>query len=211
MNLVTSLAIGINVFDTFTKGTRSESALISKLWTHSCGVGVLTKEFWAFNRYDSKEGEFAFLCGLLHDLGKVVLFQTYPNHYSTFFALPKNEEDPPISAYESERYGIDHAAIGELLAKQWGFPPELAAIIGKHHDGSASSEPMVRAVMAADLVVKEFGVGYDGDDGTSENLINFRRQLNLSEEEHEHLSGYLSRERANIEGFFRISNNESRL
>lgn len=211
MNLVTSLAIGINVFDTFAKGARSESALISKLWTHSCGVAILTKEYWAFNRCDNKEGEFAFLCGLLHDLGKVVLFQTYPNHYGSFFALPKSEEDPPISAYELERYGMDHAAIGELLAKQWGFPPELASIIGKHHDASSLSEPMVRAVMAADLVIKEFGVGYDGDDGKSENLASFRRQLNLSEEEHEHLSGYLSRERANIEGFFRISNNESRL
>ena len=37
MNLVTSLAIGINIFDTFTKGAKSEAALINKLWTHSCG------------------------------------------------------------------------------------------------------------------------------------------------------------------------------
>jgi HD-like signal output (HDOD) protein len=211
MNLVTSLAIGINVFDTFTKGLKSESALISKLWTHSCGVGVLTKEFWAFNRQNSKDGEFAFLCGLLHDLGKVVLFKTYPNHYGSFYAIAKTEADPPISAYEVENYGMDHAAIGELLAKQWGFPPELSSIIGKHHDASALPDPIVRAVMAADLLVKEFGVGYDGDDGKSEDQAAFRRQLNLSEEECEHLADYLSRERANIEGFFRISKSESRL
>jgi HD-like signal output (HDOD) protein len=86
INLVTSLAIGINIFDSFTKGAKSEAALISKLWTHSCGVGVLVREIWMRRSRNEKEGEFAFLCGLLHDLGKVVLFKTYPAHYSSIFA-----------------------------------------------------------------------------------------------------------------------------
>src|SRR5512138_52096 len=55
MNLVTSLAIGINIFDTFTKGSKSESDLIHKLWTHSCAVAVLVKEIWVRRSGRGKE------------------------------------------------------------------------------------------------------------------------------------------------------------
>jgi putative nucleotidyltransferase with HDIG domain len=205
MNLVTSLAIGINIFDTFTRGARSEAALINRLWTHSCGVAVLVKEICARRGIRGKEGEFAFLCGLLHDLGKVVLFKTYPNHYGPIFATVKSEADPGISSYEGENYGIDHAAVGEMLAKQWGFPPELAAIIGRHHDPGALETPMVRAVMLADLLAKGLGIGYDGDDGRYADIARLQPQMEITDSEYQLLKDFASRERGNIEGFFRIS------
>jgi putative nucleotidyltransferase with HDIG domain len=205
MNLVTSLAIGINIFDSFTKGAKSEAALISKLWTHSCGVAVLVKEIWTRRSHIEKEGEFAFLCGLLHDLGKVVLFKTYPGHYGSIFAIAKSETDPAISAYEDENYGVDHTVIGELLAKQWGFPPELVSVIRRHHDPSALQMPMVSAVMLADMLAKELRIGYDGDDGLYEGLAKIQPKLEISEAECEHLVEFASRERGNIEGFFQIS------
>lgn len=205
LNLVTSLAIGINIFDTFTKGSKSESAHINQLWTHSCGVAVLVKEIWTRRSGIGKEGEFAFLCGLLHDLGKVVLFKTYPGHYSSIFAVAKSETDPAISSYEYEYYGVDHAMIGEMLAKQWGFPPELVGLIRRHHDPLALEVPMVRAVMLADLLAKELKIGYDGDDGLNEDLSKLHSQLEVSEAEYERLKAFASNERKNIEGFFKFS------
>jgi len=205
MNLVTSLAIGINIFDSFTKGAKSEAAQISSLWTHSCAVAVLVKEIWTRRSGRAKEGEFAFLCGLLHDLGKVVLFKTYPGHYSSLFAAAKSENDPSISIYEQENYGADHALIGEMLAKQWGFPPELATVIRKHHDPLALEVPMISAVTLADLLAKELKIGYDGDDGLNEGLSQIQSKLNVTESEYKHLTEFAARERENIERFFRIS------
>jgi putative nucleotidyltransferase with HDIG domain len=205
LNLVTSLAIGINIFDSFTKGSKSEAALINKLWTHSCGVAVLVKEIYTQRTGRGKEGEFAFLCGLLHDLGKVALFKTYPGHYSSIFAIAKTETDPAISSYEEEYYGVDHAVIGEMLAKQWGFPPELISVIRKHHDPLAVVEPMVRAVMFADLLAKELKIGYDGDDGLNEDFSKLQSKLVIPEAEYEHMIAYASHERENIEGFFKFS------
>jgi HD-like signal output (HDOD) protein len=205
MNLVTSLAIGINIFDSFTKGIKSEAALINKLWTHSCGVAVLVKEIMTRHGFKEREGEFAFLCGLLHDLGKVVLFKTYPGHYSSLFAIPKSEADRAISSYEDENYGVDHAAIGEMLAKLWGFPPDLSCVIRRHHDPSALEMPMVRAVMFADLLAKGLGIGYDGDDGLYEDLAQLQPRLHISDAEYKRLTEFASRERENIEGFFQIS------
>ncbi len=205
INLVTSLAIGVNIFDSFTRGAKAEAALISKLWTHSCAVAVFVREIWMRRSPNEKEREFAFLCGLLHDLGKVVLFKTYPDHYGSIFALAKSENDPPISVYENESYGMDHAVIGEMLAKQWGFPPELGGVIRKHHDPPEHDVPMVSAVMLADLLAKELGIGYDGDDGLYECLDALQPRLNVSEAEYTHLKEFASRERENIEGFFQIT------
>jgi HD-like signal output (HDOD) protein len=205
LNLVTSLAIGINIFDTFTKGAKTEAALINQLWTHSCGVGVLVKEIWTRRGRREKEGEFAFLCGLLHDLGKVVLFKTYPGHYGSIFAIAKSEADPPISSYEIACYGVDHAAIGEMLAKQWGLPPELASVIRKHHDPLALEVPMIGAVVLADLLAKELRIGYDGDDGLNEGLSKTLPKLDITQPDFDHLTAFANRERENIERFFRMS------
>ncbi len=205
MNLVTSLAIGINVFDTFTRGAKGEAAHINQLWAHSCGVGVLVKEFWTRRRGAARDAEFAFLCGLLHDIGKAVLFKTYPGHYSSIFELAKSERDPAISAYEIENYGVDHAAIGERLAKQWGFPPELVNVIRRHHDPVAVEVPMVHAVMVADLVAKELKLGYDGDDGRNDGFARLRTKLQVSAAEYGHLKEFAARERDSIEGFFKSS------
>ena len=205
INLVTSLAIGINIFDSFTKGAKSEGALISKLWTHSCGVGVLVKEICARRNVRGKESEFAFLCGLLHDIGKAVLFQTYPGKYGAVFAIAKSETDPPIESYEEANYGASHAVIGEMLAKQWGFPPEMIAVIRRHHDPSAADVPMINAVMLADILAKRLKIGYDGDDGLHEDLPNIQLKLHIAESECEYLTEFASRERENIGRFFKIS------
>jgi HD-like signal output (HDOD) protein len=205
LNLVTSLAIGINIFDTFTSGAKSEGALINKLWIHSCGVGVLAKEIWIQRGNRGKEGEFAFLCGLLHDVGKIVLFKTYPEHYGSIFAIEKSEEDPCISSYEDEYYGSNHAAIGEILAKNWGFPSELAYVIRRHHDPSATEMPLLRAIMMADLLAKELKIGYDGDHSLNEDRGKIQSRLEFTDEEYAHMTDYAARERKNIERFFKIS------
>jgi putative nucleotidyltransferase with HDIG domain len=204
-NLVTSLAIGNTIFDSFSRGARSEAALLAKLWTHSCGVGVLAKQAWIMNGFDKKEGEYVFLCGLLHDLGKVVFFKAYPDHYGSLFAIAKTEAEPAISSYEAEHYGVDHAAAGERLAKQWGFPAELASIIGRHHDPSAVDAPIVRVIMAADLVAKDLGIGYDGDKGLYGGVNDLRQRLNMSDTAGVQLMDFAARERENIEGFFNLA------
>ncbi|HSW38710.1 MAG TPA: HDOD domain-containing protein [Acidobacteriota bacterium] len=205
INLVTSLAIGNSIFDSFSRGAKSEAALIQQLWTHSCCVGVLAREAWSINGFNKKEGEYVFICGLLHDIGKAILFKAYPNNYGAIFAAAKKESEPAIFSCEMENYGMDHAGIGALLAKQWGFPEELASIIGRHHDPAAVEIPMVRMVMAADLVAKELAIGYDGDEGRYESADGLRRQIDVPREISGQLVKFASRERENIEGFFRIT------
>ena len=200
--LVKSLAIGVTIFDCFTKGMKCEAALINELWTHSFGVGLLAQDIWT-RRSDRKEGEFAFLCGLLHDLGMVVFFKNYPTHYCFLFANEKSETDSDISAWELDYYGADHAAIGAMLAKQWDFPSELTAVLGKHHHALDSGSALVCAVSISDMLAKQTNTGYDGDDKIAVDISKLQACLRMSEEEYESLRSFADLSCPQTEAFFR--------
>ncbi len=170
-------------------------------------MGVLVRKIWMQKRGNQKETEFAFLCGLLHDLGKVVLFKSYPGKYGPIFAAKKAESEMNICGYEQESFGVDHAVVGEMLSKQWGFPKELAGVIRKHHDPSEAGNPMVAAVMLADHLAKELEIGYDGDHGLNSpvDITEILSKSSISESEWEQLKEFASQECVNIKRFFQIS------
>ncbi len=204
INLVKSLAIGVNIFDSFTRGMKSEAAILNRLWMHSFGVALVSQETWV-HRGTRKESEFAFMCGLLHDIGKVVFFKKDALHYRSAFAAEKSQNDPDISSLETEAFGIDHATVGSILAREWGLPPELAAVIRYHHNPLNSNLPLTAAVSIADMVVKKTKIGYDGDQKVDPNVARIQARLNMNAEECNRLLTYAAHKRQPIEEFFRIS------
>jgi putative nucleotidyltransferase with HDIG domain len=203
MNLVKSLAIGVNIFESFIKGMKSEAALIHKLWMHSFAVGVLSQEIWRAHG-SRKDAEFAFLCGLLHDLGKVVFFRKDAARYSEMFSRAKTENDPEISAMETEAFGADHATIGAMLATHWHLPAELADVIHQHHDNNLNSPSIVAAVSLADVVAKQTGIGYDGD-CKIERVPGLTAALGMTAEDYEALVQNANERRKDIEDFFKLT------
>ncbi len=204
LNLVKSLAVGVSIFESFTKGFREEAALISQLWMHSFGAGLMAQEIWT-KRTTRLEGEFALLCGLLHDLGKVVYFKKNAVAYSHLFASEKGPNGPDITACEIEHFGVDHATLGSLLAKQWNLPPDLINVVRRHHDPSAGGIPLVAAVSVADMLVKQAGIGYDGDRTISPNLPALQELLKMGQDEFDSLTALVTSKRTDVEDFFQLT------
>lgn len=201
-NLVRSLAIGVVIFESFLHGNRNESGLINRLWVHSVGVGALAREIWVPIN-GRKEGEFAFLCGLLHDMGKVILFKKDAAQYAKIFATPKNADGPGLLQLETEAYGRDHAALGGALARLWSLPAELGVIIEKHHTPlEGDVVPLSVAVSLADNMIRRAALGYDGDPPESAQTAELEAHLGLGEAEMARLQGALDGRRHEIERFF---------
>jgi putative nucleotidyltransferase with HDIG domain len=204
-NLVRSLAIGVTVFESFLRGNRNEAGLINRLWMHSIGVGMLARDIWV-PRADRSHGEFAMLCGLLHDMGKVVLFKKDAAHYSRLFTSKQEITEEDIRAIEVQTYGFDHAALGATLARQWKLPPELGRVVELHHEPLSEDTPaLVAAVALADIMVRDAGLGQDGDATTPDVAQTLVAHLGLSSNEYENLGSSLESKRQEIEKFFRMA------
>jgi putative nucleotidyltransferase with HDIG domain len=203
LNLVKSLAIGVSVFESFSKGLREEIAFISQLWMHSIGVGMMSQEIW-LKRGNRTESEFALLCGLLHDLGKILYFKKDAVGYGRQFGRKKGDQDPDISALELECYGVDHATLGALIAKQWRLPPELATVV-QHHHSSFTQSRLVAAVSVADMLAKQTGIGYDGDRKIREDLADMQAMLQMNSQEYDRLVEMAESKRVEVEAFFQLN------
>jgi putative nucleotidyltransferase with HDIG domain len=114
-----AVSLQSRVFDV--KGYEHE---IRALWGHAVGAGAYAKEIARLRR-SNVEG--AFLCGLLHDIGKPVLLQTLVDlQRQTGITV----EPAAISAV-MEAY---HTQVGSLIATQWALPPHVTESITYHHD-----------------------------------------------------------------------------
>jgi len=201
-NLVRSLAIGVVIFESFLHGNRGEAGLINRLWVHSVGVGALAREIW-IPLNGRKEGEFAFLCGLLHDMGKVILFKKDASQYAKIFAVPKDQPGESLLQLETEAYGRDHAALGGALARLWSLPADLGVVVEKHHDPLAGDiVPLSVAVSLADNLVRRAALGYDGERPENSQTAELEAYLGLGESDMARLQDALDARRNEIERFF---------
>jgi HD-like signal output (HDOD) protein len=203
LNLVKSLTIGVSIFESFTKGLRGEIGCINQLWMHSFAAGLMAQEIWA-RRTNRNEGEFALLCGLLHDLGKVAFFKKDAIGYTKLFATEKAEEDPDISTLENMHYGVDHAALGFIITKHWGLPPDLGAVVRQHHS-VLTGDPLVAAVSMADQLVRQSGIGYDGDRKTTAELPSLQAVLGMDQTEFDSVCSLAVSKRVDVEQFFKYA------
>jgi putative nucleotidyltransferase with HDIG domain len=103
--------------------------LLATLWQHSVLAAFFAKEIARMRR---RNVEVAFLCGLLHDIGKAVLLNGIDRVLAGETPVP---DFPPLLAAVREQ----HMAAGALLAAEWKLPDQIAESIVGHHDVTLSS------------------------------------------------------------------------
>jgi len=132
------------------------------LWQHSLGAAVAARTAAReFGRGDSEE---AFVCGLLHDVGKLVLAQVAPADYDRCLAGAE-ERDELILITEREILGADHAEVGSWLAEQWRLPPAVVSAVCRHHTPTASRKDRDAAWVThlGDILARALQIGWAGD------------------------------------------------
>ena len=104
-----------------------------ELWHHSL-VTAVTAE-WLAQALHYPNPEEAYVSGLLHDMGKLLLDQFVLSNY-TMIVYYVHQYQLPLWLVEEKLIGIDHAKVGGLMAERWNFPVTLVDAIRFHHTPS---------------------------------------------------------------------------
>jgi HD-like signal output (HDOD) protein len=110
-------------------------------WSHWFTVATATEALARMAGGASRDQDGgAFTVGLLHDIGRFVVAQVYPDASAAVLREAQARRIGLVAA-ETGVLGIDHAEIGGMLATQWGLPkPIVSGIAGHHHPDAADPE-----------------------------------------------------------------------
>jgi putative nucleotidyltransferase with HDIG domain len=138
----------------------------AQFWRHSIAVAVLSKGIATHAGITPND---AYTCGLLHDVGKLILDQYLHVEFGKALERAISAGKTLVKA-EKETTQIDHTMIGEMTAKAWHMPPVVLAAIRWHHTESGErkglgppEEMLVDVVRIADCLAHEIGFPASGD------------------------------------------------
>ena len=128
---VKSLGLSVSVLERFATG-RDDDHLFDrqKFWQHSIACGVGARLLAQKLRY-RVPGE-AFAAGILHDIGKLILCQYFPEEFSQVLEIA-HEERIYIGRAEERVLGVTHAEVGSWLVEKWNLPRQLVDSVAYHH------------------------------------------------------------------------------
>src|SRR5262245_61451909 len=137
---------------------RDEYATVrSDLFDHSLATAVGAR---ILGRTKRISGEKAFVAGLLHDLGLIVLVCYRKQLFGELLRTAERTNEP-FEAVELDVCGFEHAELGSLVAAEWKFPPALCEALRYHHapEGAVVDPALTRAIHCADWVSNHMGIG----------------------------------------------------
>ena len=149
-----------------TRGVYKRFGITEKmLWTHSVSAAIGAKTI--AGHYAPFVRDDAFICALMHDVGKVILNNECPDLFSQVMVRTYNEGESSIRA-ESEVFGYTHTDVGSLITAKWNYPKVISSIILQHHRDEETRPQMedpgtLKVLACVDLsntICKLLGAGY---------------------------------------------------
>jgi HD-like signal output (HDOD) protein len=155
-----TLALGVSVLPLF-RDIPPDYVNMKAFWKHSIGCGMIAR---ALAEHVGVQGEESyFVAGLLHDIGRLVLYKHLPGPSGA--ALRRSREEfTTLTLAERELFAFDHGLLGGLLLRKWQYPAVLEKMVRYHHDLSEPlfiEEPAV--IHVADFLANALEIGTSGE------------------------------------------------
>ncbi|NUN69181.1 MAG: HDOD domain-containing protein [Bacteroidetes bacterium] len=131
---------------------------LERLWRHSVSVAVTARLLAERFRLPTEGKEYT--AGLLHDMGKLVIIQHFPEQYRSVETLVESGGITDLEA-EKQVLAIDHTEIGKQLGERWRLPKEYLDAMQYHHRPVASPNfaLLCAVVRSADLLTEGWDSG----------------------------------------------------
>jgi putative nucleotidyltransferase with HDIG domain len=167
-NTIQNAVITVAAIEALSLKNKIDNFEITDFWKHSVRVAVMSKFIASHTRLGSPEE--AFTAGLLHDIGKIIWANFFPDE---LIRILQTVENNGASFYDTEK-ALDlptHSMLGSVLAKRWMLPPAMVESIKYHHSArnGNSDGHLTDVVCISDRLLHVL----DGDDGYHFELKSF--------------------------------------
>jgi putative nucleotidyltransferase with HDIG domain len=156
LNLVRDLVVTSEVLSSAEGSSRLPKDIIERLRAHSVAVSVVAASLGQRVRLNQQ----AFVAGLLHDIGWLVLAAQAPERLQAVASMA--QKGRALDEVEHEILGASHAEVGAYLLSMWGLPSAIVEAVAHHHDAELMAHRQLdlpHIVHVADLVAGESGDG----------------------------------------------------
>ena len=125
------------------------------LWDHCFRVANIARLIARCEGLDEQTQTLCRMAGLLHDVGKLILANSFPEKYKQALALLAQDEFTICDA-EKSIFGTTHAEIGAYLMGLWGVNGDVVHGIGYHHQYQKADMSIAMVVSVADAIDHNF-------------------------------------------------------
>ncbi len=140
---VQDLIVASSIIERFT-GVSEDFVSMESFWRHSLACGIAAR-LLALEKRLPRPDKF-FVAGLLHDVGRLVLFSQSPQAAEQVFGLCRKER-LLLREAEVRVLGFDHQEIARALLQHWKYPPLLVQAVAYHHNPGASPAAATEAAV----------------------------------------------------------------
>lgn len=175
VDTIKALALSIKIFEEYDSPATNQLD-VQGLWAHSNRVSVLAKKIASSENLEKSEIDDAFMAGILHDVGILILASNLPELYSEVLQSSTILEHSLVEA-EQNLFQKTHAEVGGYLMGLWGLSTSIIEAIVYHHKPSDSPNSKLSCLTAVH-VANALDQIQQSNDEVSDELILDNNYLN---------------------------------
>jgi len=131
LNSIKMLTLSSSVFGMMPDKELGEKCDVRRIWRHLIETATTARRIAEVTGY--KDPEEAFVAGILHDLGIIIMLLYFKGKYIDAVEIMKNNKSG-LTAVEKEAFGFTHCDVGAEMVNAWKLPSKLGFVVGNHHN-----------------------------------------------------------------------------
>lgn len=185
LNAVRNIVVATSMKNAYKRFGLTEKLLWEQMVGSAMASSIIAKQTRLVDHED------AFIGGLLHDVGKVVLNNEYPDEFAKVMEKVYNE-DVTFAEAEKTVFDFTQRDVGAVIVKKWGFPESIESLLRHFDDAQHLSSDrqlcnLVTIIMFSDRICQKFGMGWRTPAGDDVDFGNLPESLELGEDDIEEI------------------------